>query len=150
MLKDKIIVQIPFSPSYFYRFYPTDDSSFQQTIVLNSLHSSPRKLTVIHLALQILTLFLGYFHLWFSFISWHFVIYTLEFTKSKYIHIYIYIYQRQRDVGSILRLGRSPGGGHGNPLSTHPSILTWRIPWTEEPGRLQSIALAKSQTRLSD
>ena len=24
---------------------------------------------------------------------------------------------------------RSPGGGHGNPL-----ILSWRIPWTEEPG----------------
>ena len=21
---------------------------------------------------------------------------------------------------------------------THSSILTWRIPWTEEPGRLQS------------
>ena len=53
MLKDKIIVQISFSPSYFYRFYPTDDSSFQQSIVLNSLHSSPQKLTVIHLALQI-------------------------------------------------------------------------------------------------
>ena len=26
------------------------------------------------------------------------------------------------------------------------SILAWRIPWTQEPGRLQS----KSQTRLSD
>jgi len=24
-------------------------------------------------------------------------------------------------------------------LSTHPSILAWRIPWTEEPGKLQSI-----------
>ena len=22
--------------------------------------------------------------------------------------------------------------------ATHPSILAWRIPWTEEPGRLQS------------
>ena len=22
---------------------------------------------------------------------------------------------------------------------THSSILTWRIPWTEEPGRLQSM-----------
>jgi len=101
MLKDKIIVQIPFSPSYFYRFYPTDDSSFQQTIVLNSLHSSPWKLTVIHLALQILTLFLGYFHLWFSFISWHFVIYTLEFTKSKYMCIYIYIRDRETWVRSF-------------------------------------------------
>jgi len=41
-----------------------------------------------------------------------------------------------RDLGSIPGSGRSPGGGgHGN----HSSILTWRIPWTEEPGGLQSI-----------
>ena len=24
-------------------------------------------------------------------------------------------------------------------MTTHSSILTWRIPWTEEPGRLQSM-----------
>ena len=24
-------------------------------------------------------------------------------------------------------------------MATHPSILAWRILWTEEPGRLQSI-----------
>ena len=30
--------------------------------------------------------------------------------------------------------GRSPGEGHGIPLH----ILAWRIPWREEPGRLQS------------
>ena len=24
-------------------------------------------------------------------------------------------------------------------MATHSSILTWRIPWTEEPGRLQSL-----------
>ena len=33
--------------------------------------------------------------------------------------------------------------GQENPLekemATHPSILPWKIPWTEEPGRLQSI-----------
>ena len=23
--------------------------------------------------------------------------------------------------------------------ATHPSILAWEIPWTEEPGRLQSM-----------
>ena len=41
------------------------------------------------------------------------------------------------DLGSIPGLGRSPGGGRGN----HSSILTWRIPWTEEPGGLQFIVL---------
>ena len=39
------------------------------------------------------------------------------------------------DVGSVPRLGRSTGEGSGNP----PSILAWIIPWTEEPGGLQSI-----------
>ena len=28
-------------------------------------------------------------------------------------------------------------------VATHSSILAWRIPWTEEPGGLQSIALKK-------
>ena len=41
------------------------------------------------------------------------------------------------DSGSILGLGRSPGEGNGQP---HSSILAWRIPWTEEPGGLQSMA----------
>ena len=30
-------------------------------------------------------------------------------------------------------------------MATHSSILAWRIPWTEEPGGLQSIGL-QSQT----
>ena len=28
-------------------------------------------------------------------------------------------------------------------MAIHSSILTWRIPWTEEPGRLQSIGLQR-------
>ena len=34
-------------------------------------------------------------------------------------------------------------------IATHSSILAWEIPWTEEPGRLQSMRL-QSQTRLSN
>ena len=34
--------------------------------------------------------------------------------------------------------------------ATHSSISAWEIPWTEEPGGLQSMGLQKSQTRLSD
>ena len=34
--------------------------------------------------------------------------------------------------------------------ATHSSILDWRIPRTEEPGRLQSIESTKSQTWLSN
>ena len=35
-------------------------------------------------------------------------------------------------------------------MAAHSSILAWEIPWTEEPGGLQSKGLQKSQTRLSD
>ena len=28
-------------------------------------------------------------------------------------------------------------------MATHSSILAWRIPWTEEPGRLQSMGSQK-------
>ena len=41
------------------------------------------------------------------------------------------------DTGLIPGLGRSPGEGNGY-LS---SILAWEIPWTEEPGGLQSMGL---------
>ena len=33
-------------------------------------------------------------------------------------------------------------------MATHPSILSWRIPWTEEPDGLQSMGVAKSRTWL--
>ena len=48
-----------------------------------------------------------------------------------------------RDAGSTL--------GQEDPLeegmATHSSILAWRIPWTEEPGGLQSMG-SQSRTRL--
>ena len=31
-------------------------------------------------------------------------------------------------------------------MATHSSILAWRIPWTEEPGGLQSTGLKESDT----
>ena len=34
-------------------------------------------------------------------------------------------------------------------MATHSSILAWRIPWKEEPSRLQSMGL-QSRTQLSD
>ena len=39
------------------------------------------------------------------------------------------------DLGSIAGLGRSLE----KEMATHSSILAWRIPWTEEPGGLQSM-----------
>ena len=31
-------------------------------------------------------------------------------------------------------------------METHSSILAWKIPWTEQPGRLQSMGLQESDT----
>ena len=51
------------------------------------------------------------------------------------------------DLGSIPRLSSIPGLGaipgwedpQEKEMATLSSILAWRIPWTEEPGELQSI-----------
>ena len=44
-----------------------------------------------------------------------------------------------RDTGSIPGWGRFPEEG----MVTHSGILSWRIPWTEEPGGLQSKELQR-------
>ena len=35
-------------------------------------------------------------------------------------------------------------------MAPHSSTLAWRIPWLEEPGRLQSMGSLRVKTRLSD
>ena len=53
------------------------------------------------------------------------------------------------DPSLIPALGRSPGGGHGNPLQysffffSHYSILDRRIPRVEKPGGLQYMGLQR-------
>ena len=44
----------------------------------------------------------------------------------------------------VLSLGQEDPLEKG--MATHSSILAWRIPWTEEPGRLQSMGSQKSWT----
>ena len=43
------------------------------------------------------------------------------------------------DMGSIPGLGRSLE----KKMATHSSILAWKTPWTEKPGRLQSMGSKK-------
>ena len=35
-------------------------------------------------------------------------------------------------------------------MAPHSSTLAWKIPWTEEPGRLQSMGSLRVKTRLSN
>ena len=50
------------------------------------------------------------------------------------------------NVSSIPGSGRSPRKGNGNLLQ----YSSWEIPWTKEPGRLQSMRLQNSRTQLSN
>ena len=43
------------------------------------------------------------------------------------------------EAGLIPGLRRSPGEG----MATHPSVVAWTVPWTEEPGGLQSRGLQR-------
>ena len=45
------------------------------------------------------------------------------------------------NVGDVRDVGSNPGSGRscGEGMAIHSSILAWRIPWTEDPGGLQSI-----------
>ena len=45
------------------------------------------------------------------------------------------------DLDSVPRLGRSLVKG----MATHCSVLAWRIPWTEEPGGLQSMGSHRNE-----
>jgi len=47
----------------------------------------------------------------------------------------------------IQSLGQEDPPGSGKAMATHSSILAWRIPWTEEPGRLQSVGSQELETK---
>jgi len=50
-------------------------------------------------------------------------------------------YRRHIDMNSTPGLGRSSGGE----METYSSILAWEIQWTEEPGKLVVLGVAKEK-----
>ena len=64
--------------------------------------------------------------------------------------------QENKGASLVVQMVKSPPAmgvqslGWEDPLeegmATHSSILAWEIPWTEEPGRLQSTESLKSHT----
>ena len=71
--------------------------------------------------------------------------------------------QNKAEYTLVAQTGKSPSAmgetwvrslGQEDPLekgmANHSSILAWRIPWREEPGRLVSMGVTKSWTQLSD
>ena len=83
-------------------------------------------------------------------LSWYRVIVTIFLNLS---HCDYPVSQKVKDLPAMKEtLARSLG--QEDPLekgmATHSSILVWRIPWTEESGRLQSIALQNIRHDWSD
>ena len=71
--------------------------------------------------------------------------------------------QNKAEYTLVAQTGKSPSAmgetwvrspGREDPLekrmASHSSILAWRIPWRQEPGRLVSMGVTMSWTRLSD
>ena len=54
----------------------------------------------------------------------------------------------KESASNVGRLDSIPGLGSFPGDQTHSSILAWRIPWTEESGKQQSVE-SQSQTWLS-
>ena len=46
---------------------------------------------------------------------------------------------RGLELGDSLKLGGDEKAKEEKAMAPHSSTLAWKIPWTEEPGRLQSM-----------
>ena len=55
---------------------------------------------------------------------------------------------QETQTAQVQSLGREDPLQEG--MATHSSILAWRIPWTEEPGGLQSMELQRVRHSWSD
>ena len=64
--------------------------------------------------------------------------------SDRHVNVASLVAQRVKNL-SIMRETWVPSLGWEDPLekgmATHSSILAWRIPWTEEPGGLQSMGM---------
>ena len=80
--------------------------------------------------------------------NFYYLFYTLGFLNGSMSKESTCNAEDTEDRGSISGLGWSSGGGNGIPTQNkfHSSILVWKIPWTEEPGGLQSKGHKESDT----
>ena len=51
--------------------------------------------------------------------------------------------QWMKNPSAVQKMQETQVQSPGKDIATHSSILAWRIPWTEEPGGLQSIGLQR-------
>ena len=87
-----------------------------------------------------------------TYLVWHLIVSTTCYYRLPGWLTWWTICLQCRRPSSIPELGGFPGEGIHLPSrwvdgnSTHSGIHAWRIPWTEEPGELQSMDLKESDT----
>ena len=80
-------------------------------------------------------------------ITWTYFGVPREFNGASQV---VLVVKNPRAKAGDMRRGFDPGWRRPlkKGMATHSSILAWRIPWTEEPGGLQSTGVTKSGTQL--
>ena len=68
---------------------------------------------------------------------------SMGFPRQKYLSELPFI-----SPGDLSNSGIEPTDPLENKMPTHFSVLAWEIPWTEEPGGLQSMGSPKSPTQV--
>ena len=63
---------------------------------------------------------------------------------------YFHIIRLTSPVGRMWVQSLGPEDPLGESIETHSKVLAWRIPWTEDPGRLQSIGPQRVRHNWSD
>ena len=88
--------------------------------------------------------------------SWCFALKNIFCSVFKYMYILIWASQVIKEISLTMQdthknwvLSLGPEDPLEEETATHSNILAWRIPWTEEPGGLQSMRPQESQTQLS-
>ena len=74
------------------------------------------------------------------------ILYSVYKLSGRYLSICIYLsmpFLVTQTVKNIPAIKETWVGSLGKGVATPSSILTWRIPWTEEPGGLQSMVLQR-------
>ena len=68
------------------------------------------------------------------------LVFNLVFSTRRRSQVALVVKNPPAKVGNVRDVGLIPGSGRclEEGMTIHSSILAWRIPWTGEPGRLQS------------
>ena len=80
--------------------------------------------------------------------SWRYSVFPSRYSSYQASQVALVVKDLPANAGGVWDMGLIPGSGRslGENMAPHTSVVAWRSPWTEEPGRLQSIGLHRVVT----